>query len=82
MGLEGFCTPGDIWCSWKKGIQTSRDFQLLITKAEEKKKNLLPKYSEGGASYPYPGIPTMGQEDGFKPINQSKTLPIELKRGY
>lgn len=33
-----------------------------------------------GASYPFPGTPTMGQDDGFKPTNQSKTLPRELKR--
>lgn len=65
----------------KKGIQTSRDFQLLITKAEEKKKSSANVFWRG-ASYPYPGIPTKGQEDGFKPINQSKTLPMELKRGY
>lgn len=43
-------------------------------------KDLPPLYSHGGTSYPYPAIPTKGQEDGIKPTNQSKTLPKELKR--
>lgn len=37
----------------------------------------------GGASYPYPGIPTKGhcQEDGFKPTNQSKNTPRGTEKG-
>lgn len=52
LGLQAFCTLGDIWVMAveKNGqeIQASRDFQLLITSAEEKK-NLLPMYSQGQA---------------------------------
>lgn len=29
----------------------------------------------GGASYPYPGIPTKGQEDGLKPTKSIKNTP-------
>lgn len=67
----------------KKGqdIQASRHFQLLIINAEEEKK-IFCQCILIGASYPYPGIPKEGQEGGFKPTNQSNTLPKELKRGY
>lgn len=65
-------------------IQASRNFQLLFTNAEEEKKIFCQciLIGEGGTSYPYPGIPTKGQVDGFKPTNQWKTLPGELKEGY
>lgn len=64
--------------------QASRYFQLLITNAEEKKKSSSHVFSMwGGASYPYPGIPTKGhcQEDGFKPTNQSKNTPRGTEKG-
>lgn len=66
----------------KKGqdIQASRDFQLLITNTEEKKK-IFCQCILKGASYPYPGIPTKGQEDGFKPTNQSKNTPQGTEKG-
>lgn len=80
LNLEKFRTLGDIWVMAveKNGqdIQASRDFQPML---KTKKKNLPPMYSHGGASYPYPGNPTKGQEDGFKP---TKTLPRGLKRCY
>lgn len=52
LGLEAFFTHGDIWVMAveknEQDIQAARDFQLLITNAEEEKKNLLPMYSQGG----------------------------------
>lgn len=47
------------------------------------KKNLLAMYAHegGGASYPYPGIPTKGQEDGLKPTKSIKNTPQGTEKG-
>lgn len=80
LGLEAFCTLGDIWMmQWKNG----RIFKLLEIFScwlpMLRRKKIFCQCILKGASYPYPGIPTKGQEDGLKPTNQSKTLPKELK---
>ena len=66
----------------KKAFKLLGTFSCWLPKLKRRKKSSAIFWRGGGASYPYPGIPTKGQEDGFKPINQSKTLPMELKRGY
>lgn len=68
----------------KTGQETeaSRDFQLLITNAEEKKILCQCILVGEEGRFPYPGIPTKCQEDDFIPTNQSKTLARELKKGY
>lgn len=70
-----------------RGVKKEWDIQASVGDYKYwRKKNLLPKNSQG-ASYPYPGIPTKGQEDGLKTykIHKGKTapppLPWELKGG-
>lgn len=83
LGLMVFCTLGDNWviAVGKNGqdIQASGDFQWWITNADEKKK-IFCQCIFMGTSYPYPGIPTKGQEDGFKPTKSIKNTPQETEK--
>lgn len=73
LGLQAFCTLGDT----KKGriLKASRDFQLLVTNAEEKKKSSANVFSRDGASYPYPGNPHKGPRGWFYTYKSIKNTP-------
>lgn len=78
-----FCTLGEIWVvAVEKNLPGFSSLSRFSANAEAGKKNLLAMYAhEGGASYPYPGIPTKGQEDGLKPTKSIKNTPQGTEKG-